>query len=667
MRRLSTLLMTVLPCAAPLLSALLAACGAQPKHAGQRFLTDRPHGHERSGTLLPLPEEDDAFHFVVFGDRTGGPKEGITVLEQAVADTNLLDPDLVMTVGDLVQGYNTTEPWMEQVAEYKGVMQQLRMPWFPVAGNHDVYWRGNGKPTGEHEAHYEAQFGPLWYAFTHKDCLFVCLYTDEGDPATGRKDFNDPACQAFSDEQLRWLKDTLHKGRSARHVFVFMHHPRWIKRGYPGSNWEEVHAELVAAGNVTAVFAGHIHRMRYDGNQDGIDYYTLAAVGAHLEFELPEAGYLHEVHVVSVRDGGITMSTLPVGTVMDPKLITGQVSEDTDRLMETLQPQDIHGLELQADGSALGDLAFTLHNRARRPIEVTAQLTGDDAWSFTDHQHLKLLPDEQARLVFGVRRRADLDMPLTMPQVVLDCDYLGDGLRFSLPTREFTADLPPPQELTPTRPLDDGALRLDGNDACIAIPSEALALPQGPFTVECWVYPEELTGRRGLLCKTENSEFGVFCSDGVVDFMVHLDGAYRSAASSRPVLQTGRWQHVAGVFDGLQVRTYVDGQLVSSREASGHRKTNSLRFHIGADPNARGRATSHVQGLVDEIRVSDVARYEGGAFTPSRRHTADEHTLLLLHCDGDAGPWLVDDSPRRLHPKRQQGASCEPRPVAADR
>jgi hypothetical protein len=74
-----------------------------------------------------------------------------------------------------------------------------------------------------------------------------------------------------------------------------------------------------------------------------------------------------------------------------------------------------------------------------------------------------------------------------------------------------------------------------------------------------------------------------------------------------------------------------------------------------------------VQGLVDEIRVSDVARYEGGAFTPSRRHTADEHTLLLLHCDGDAGPWLVDDSPRRLHPKRQQGASCEPRPVAADR
>lgn len=44
---------------------------------GSRFVTSRA-----SQIVLPLPEEQDAFTFVVFGDRTGGPASG-GGLEQA--------------------------------------------------------------------------------------------------------------------------------------------------------------------------------------------------------------------------------------------------------------------------------------------------------------------------------------------------------------------------------------------------------------------------------------------------------------------------------------------------------------------------------------------------------------------------------------------------------
>ncbi|MCA9287172.1 MAG: hypothetical protein KDA05_01220, partial [Phycisphaerales bacterium] len=81
---------------------------------GTRFTTNR------HGAPLVLPTEQDAFTFVVFGDRTGGPVEGVSVLADAVRDTNLLEPDLVMTVGDLINGYNQTPEWMEQMREFKG-------------------------------------------------------------------------------------------------------------------------------------------------------------------------------------------------------------------------------------------------------------------------------------------------------------------------------------------------------------------------------------------------------------------------------------------------------------------------------------------------------------------------------------------------------------------
>src|SRR5690606_27770845 len=242
--------------------------------SGPRLLSNREAGQE----LLKLPKEDDSFGFIVFGDRTGGPVEGIKVLDQAVADTNLLDPDLVMTVGDLINGYNKTDKWREQAQEFKASMAKLRMPWFPVAGNHDIYWRGDQKPAFEHEGNYETTFGPLWYAVQHKQCWFVVLYSDEGNPQTGEKNFHKPDCQRISAQQFEWLEATLKQAKSGRHVFVFLHHPRWLKQY--GDDWQKVHKLLADTGNVRAVFAGHIHHMRYGGVRDGIDYYTVASVGA---------------------------------------------------------------------------------------------------------------------------------------------------------------------------------------------------------------------------------------------------------------------------------------------------------------------------------------------------------------------------------------------------
>ena len=115
--------------------------------------------------------------------------------------------------------------------EFRGIMNRLHVPWFPVAGNHDIYYRGPrgvAVPAEEHEGRYEMHFGPLWYAFRHKSAWFIVLYTDEGNPKTGERNFNKPDCQRMSPEQLAWLDETLKVTKEAEHCFVFCHHPRWM-------------------------------------------------------------------------------------------------------------------------------------------------------------------------------------------------------------------------------------------------------------------------------------------------------------------------------------------------------------------------------------------------------------------------------------------------------
>jgi len=306
---------------------------------------------------LASPENEVSFPFVILGDRTTGKTEGLGILRQAVDEINLLRPDFVITIGDMVEGYNARQSWEQQAQEYLDIMKHLTVPWYPTAGNHDIAWRGEGRPEDEHEGDFERVFGPVWYAIKHKNCWFIVLFGDEGDPQTGERTFHKDSAQKVSPRQTAWLKEMLEKAKGADQVFLFIHHPRW-KGGNYGDDWQRIHKMLVEAGNVSAVFAGHDHVMRYFGNQDGIEYYTIGATGGWIPEEVIQLGQKPHYFQVTVRGKKHSVVSVPVGHLSDPKDMQAHcLLEETQWRIDS---PDKRRLEFPVEAKDLGSPMYIL-------------------------------------------------------------------------------------------------------------------------------------------------------------------------------------------------------------------------------------------------------------------------------------------------------------------
>jgi hypothetical protein len=295
-----------------------------------------------------------------------------------------------------------------------------------------------------------------------------------------------------------------------------------------------------------------------------------------------------------------------------------------------------------------------VRNPTPRPIRVTVEPSvRDRAWWFEpDHLHATLQggTEQEFRFRWWREPKDRLDT-LRIPVLALDVEFLAKTTRVTMPSREFPLAVALPDDAFDAS--KEAALALDGRSAPLRLPSAAIEIPDGALTVEAWVLPRTHVGRRGVVSKAEGSEFGLLLNDGIPAFHVFAGDAYGSAVAKDPLPKDGAWHHLAGVFDGKEVRLYVDGRRVAARSAQGNRRRNGWPLFIGADPGAEGKAMSFFHGLLDEVRLSNVARYSGDSFQPRRRFTPDADTLLLLHLDRALGSVVPDHSPHHRHPRTE--------------
>ena len=102
MKRLLNVLVVVATLVA--ITIFAARSGANNPPADKPALVVAETAARNPWTKLELDQGADAFRFAVVSDRTGGHRPG--VFSRAVRMINLLQPEFVMSVGDLIEGYS---------------------------------------------------------------------------------------------------------------------------------------------------------------------------------------------------------------------------------------------------------------------------------------------------------------------------------------------------------------------------------------------------------------------------------------------------------------------------------------------------------------------------------------------------------------------------------
>lgn len=299
--------------------------------------------HDISGEVKPWIHEDfdaadDKFTFAVFSDLTGGERPG--VFEIAVEQLSLLRPELILNVGDLIQGgMGSREEFARQWDSFDERASRASAPVFYVGGNHDLFDRTLQSVWDERQ-------GRRYYHFVYKDVLFLALNTEDIPPerlqeiSTLRNEafrtlaaegmgrgrlgelFTWPESSAgnITAEQSEYFQQVIADNPDVRWTFLFMHKAAWEREGE--ENFAAIESAL--ADRRYTVFHGHLHAYRYL-ERHGRDYIRLATTGGGQRSGFGRS--MDHVTLVTVDDSGVDIANVLMSGILDK---TGHIPLDGD-------------------------------------------------------------------------------------------------------------------------------------------------------------------------------------------------------------------------------------------------------------------------------------------------------------------------------------------------
>jgi hypothetical protein len=212
-------------------------------------------------------------------------------------------------------------------------------------------------------------------------------------------------------------------------------------------------------------------------------------------------------------------------------------------------------------------------------------------------------------------------------------------------------------------------LELNGNGDYVILPRVYFD-GRPPWTLEAIVKPVEIdasnpatgspAGWTSLISATDGGSIGLDSIRrrwSIELYTAGIPGAEwidnYASASARTEVALGKWQHVAGVWDGKELRLYLDGELHDTRGGVHYCSTIAFSpLFLGADPSnlAYGAevAEGYLHGRLRDARISQAVEYTD-SFAPPERLEKTPGTIGLYDFTIDTGHYAIDRSGHGNH------------------
>jgi len=182
--------------------------------------------------------------------------------------------------------------------------------------------------------------------------------------------------------------------------------------------------------------------------------------------------------------------------------------------------------------------------------------------------------------------------------------------------------------------INESSIKFDGTDDKLTTSTNAdFALGTSDYTIEFWLYKSATMTNHSVghtsVGDSEGHGFQIeYTSNKLGLYIWDLNNDWTHYNYEDSEAATGSWFHYAWVRNGTSFVLYKNGTAQSATTTSSSSispTTNS--WELGSHRSASSR---YFNGFMDQIRISDTARYTSNFTAPTSEMTSDSNTLLLI-------------------------------------
>ncbi len=154
-----------------------------------------------------------------------------------------------------------------------------------------------------------------------------------------------------------------------------------------------------------------------------------------------------------------------------------------------------------------------------------------------------------------------------------------------------------------------GALLFDGFDDYVDCGNDSSLDITERLTLAAWVKMNDAGNSlfQPYITKGDYTYAIKHHSRNVIEFVIYDDGFWQVAHFPVDSSFNDVWHHVAGTYDGNELKLYVDGKLEATTAYAGSIESGNYNLNIGSNSEASGR---FCDGAIDDVRIYDYALSE---------------------------------------------------------